>query len=230
MNYLLHETKKNKKKKVVSSLPPTRKQNSQNLNYFKTYASELPFFLSVPVPSFHPSHTAYKNCLCNSFLKELYAVTPQFTYRLPFCPHWCFVSTHYTSSLQLQHTQYHTHQPNVHNYPPTSFGSSYTGTLILMVTLQFLVSFPLLDKIPFSNFQSFITTLAPFRVLRSYPCSSINSTAPKQHQTVKGIYIPNFRCFTQKLSKIKCSTKNSADAHLYLPQEWRWGSPNIGYF
>ncbi len=47
----------------------------------------------------HPSHTTYKNYLCNSFLKQLYAVTPQFTYRLPFYQHWCFVSTHYISSL-----------------------------------------------------------------------------------------------------------------------------------
>ncbi len=52
MNYL--STDKKKRKKVASSLPPAPKQTSQNLNYFKTYASEFPFLHSVPVPSQSP--------------------------------------------------------------------------------------------------------------------------------------------------------------------------------
>ncbi len=51
MNYLSPETKKNGGKKVASSLPLAPKQTSQNLSYFKTYASELPFSHFVPVPS-----------------------------------------------------------------------------------------------------------------------------------------------------------------------------------
>ncbi len=81
--WIIYHLKQKKMKKVVSSLPPALKQTPQNLNYFKTYASELPFCilfqfhhsLCVEI-CIHPSHTACKNCLCSSFLKQLYAVTP----------------------------------------------------------------------------------------------------------------------------------------------------------
>ncbi len=104
MNYLSPETKKrwyllylllqNKSPKtwIISKLTL---QNCHFLILFQFHHS-----LSVET-CIHPSHTAHKNCLCNSFLKQLYTVTP---YRLPFYPHWCFVSTHYTPSLYLQHT------------------------------------------------------------------------------------------------------------------------------
>ncbi len=51
MNYLSLKILKKMEKKVVSSLLPAPKQTFQNLNYFNTYASELPFLHSVPVPS-----------------------------------------------------------------------------------------------------------------------------------------------------------------------------------
>ncbi len=38
------------------------------------------------------------------------------------------------------------------------------------------------------------------------------------------------KCFKQKLSKIKFSTKYSEDSYLSLPQEWRWGAPNVYHF
>ncbi len=100
----------------------------------------------------HPSYTTYKNCLYNSFLKQLYTVTPQFTYRLPFYPHWCFVSSDYTLSLQLQHALYHIHPLNVHNYSPPF-------SVVTTQHYNFLIP-PLYQKIPFSNFQPFVNTLA----------------------------------------------------------------------
>ncbi len=35
------------------------------------------------------------------------------------------------------------------------------------------------------------------------------------------------KCFNQKLFKIKFPTKNTADAYLYLPQEWNWGVQHL---
>ncbi len=51
LNELFITWNKKNEKQVVPSLPPAPKKNTQNLNYFKTYASELPFSHSVPVPS-----------------------------------------------------------------------------------------------------------------------------------------------------------------------------------
>ncbi len=37
------------------------------------------------------------------------------------------------------------------------------------------------------------------------------------------------KCFKQKLLRIKFPIKNSTEAYLYLPQEWRWGSKDLSY-
>ncbi len=104
----------------------------------------------------HPSHTAHKNCLCNSFLKQLYAVTPLFTRWLPFYPHWCLAvaAAHIVPS----------HQSNVHNYPPPSSVVLTLHHWFSQLLYNFLFP-PLLDKMPFSNFQSFMNILAPKSIL-----------------------------------------------------------------
>ncbi len=116
---------------MVSSLPPASKQTSQNLNYFKTYASELLFLHSVPIPSqslcrdLHPPpHTAQKNCLCNSFLKQLYAVTPQFT-----------IGYHFIHTGALYHLSM---PPRCSCSPHSTMHTSITFIITLPIPRQFL--------------------------------------------------------------------------------------------
>ncbi len=139
MNYLSPETKKKKKKrKVVSSLPPVPKQTSQNWNYFKTCASELPFSHSVPVPSqspwrdLHP-HISYHarklsvqfllNAIvhCHSLvhLSFYHFIHTGTLYPLTITPR-CSCSTHSTIHTSLTFI-----------ITSSFFGSPYTALLIL---------------------------------------------------------------------------------------------------
>ncbi len=126
MNYLSPETKKEQKKGGIFSASYS-KTNPQNLNYFKIYASELPFRILF---QFHHSLCVVLHPPFSYRTQKLFV---QFLLKATVCYHSLIhLSVTILSTLELcihslqplavaavAHIVPYT-SPNVHNYPPPS--------------------------------------------------------------------------------------------------------------